>query len=76
MPPRPNIFLARGFAGPMPENLTPSARLIVMYLWLSEQTRGGATRAEVMEATAVEGRSFDRSWKLLHSRKLLTKAGA
>lgn len=60
----------------MPENLTPSARLIVMALWLSEQTRGGATRAQVMAMTAVEGRSFDRSWKLLHARKLLTIVGA
>lgn len=75
MAPRPSIFTARKFTA-MPMNLTPTARMIVLALWLKENIQGGATRSEILKMTGVRGRSFERAWALLKSRGILIKLGA
>lgn len=56
----------------MPTDLTPSERLILMFLRLHEQLhKKGATQEAIQKGTGVKGRTFERSWKTLQQRNFL-----
>lgn len=72
MPPLPGRYVVCPDLDFMPSSLTPSSRLILMFLRLHRATHGrGATRETVMLATGVEERSFSRNWYPLRRAGLI-----
>ena len=56
----------------MPPELSPSERLILMFLKLYENTQHrGATREEILKGTGMGVRTFARSWKTLNRKNML-----
>lgn len=67
-----NRYLVRIVLDTMPDDLTPSERLILMFLYTNWKINAkGATQEEIQKATGVKERSFSRAWKTLQKRNYI-----
>jgi hypothetical protein len=68
---------SRCFSAPrlevMPLGLTPTARTLLLALWLCEATGEHATKDHLLELVGCNYWSFHRAWKSLHERHLIRR---
>lgn len=54
----------------LPPDMTPSERIVMVFLWWREAA-GGATRQDVYDIAGVSGRTMDRAWSALRRRGMI-----
>lgn len=74
MSPGARLFTARRLDA-LPEDMTPSARLLLVALWLHEVQHGhGMTRSALSAWSGTAKNTFTRSWGELLRRGLLVRS--
>lgn len=65
-------YLVRVYMEIMPEGLTASERLILIYLkGYEDKHNKGASQRQIMAGTGIALRTFERSWRTLNLRNLI-----